>query len=73
MATKLEVMQYLANGKNPMSKYGRSESIDFLIGYGCGKCLSPQYIAALIDECSKSVDMNNSDAVLDWIVERECD
>lgn len=71
--TNLEVMQFLADGDTPMSKYGKAESIHYLIGYGTGKCLSAQYIAGLIKECAESVNMNEPQEVLNWIIERECD
>lgn len=71
--TSLEVMQFLADGDTPMSKYGKAESINYLIGYGTGKCLPAQYIAGLIKECAETVNMNEPQEVLNWIIERECD
>jgi len=71
--TNLEVMQILADGDTPMSKYGKAESIHYLIGYGTGKCLSGQDISGLIKECAETVNMNEPQEVLNWIIERECD
>lgn len=71
--TNLEVLQFLADGETPMSKYGKAESIHYLIGYGAGKCLSAQYIAKVIQECAETVNMNEPQEVLNWIIERECD
>ena len=71
--TNLSVMGILADGKTPMSKYGKAESIHYLIGYGAGKCLSTPYIADLIKKCADEVNMNEPEEVLNWIVERESD
>ena len=71
--TNLSVMGILADGKTPMSKYGKAESIHYLIGYGAGKCLSTSYIADLIKKCADEVNMNEPEEVLNWIVERESD
>lgn len=71
--TKLEVMEFLADGETPMGKYGKSESIDYLIGYGTGKGLNAQYISGLIKECAETVNMNEPQEVLNWIIEKECD
>lgn len=71
--TNLSVMGILADGKTPMGKYGKAESIHYLIGYGAGKCLSTPYIADLIKKCSDEVNMNEPEDVLNWIVERESD
>ena len=69
---KLEVLKRLAE-IGDMSKYGRGESIDYLIGYGCGKCLCAENIAKLIDCAATVVNMNDSEAVLDWIIKVESD
>lgn len=71
--TNISVMGILAAGDAPMSKYGKAESIHYLIGYGSGKCLSAQYIADLIKKCADEVNMNEPEEVINWIVERECD
>lgn len=71
--TSLEVLHILADGETPMSKYGHAKSIDYLIGYGAGKCLAPKFIAELIKNCAEVVDMNEPQKVLDWIIERESD
>lgn len=71
--TNLSVMGILADGKTPMGKYGKAESIHYLIGYGAGKCLSTPYIADLIKKCADEVNMNEPEEVLNWIVERESD
>ena len=71
--TNISVMGVLAAGDAPMSHYGKAESINYLIGYGAGKCLSTLYIADLIKKCADEVNMNEPEEVLNWIVERECD
>lgn len=68
---KTEILRLIAS-KEDLSKYSL-EAIDYLIGYGCGKCLSIEAIADLIVRAGTEVDVNDPEEVLDWIIERESD
>lgn len=68
---KTEILKLVA-AKVGLNKYSLA-AMNYLIGYGCGKCLSIEAIPDLIVRAGTEVDVNDAEEVLHWIIERESD